>query len=118
MNEEDKKAVTIWLGEKWHYLESDAEITCACGEKWIVKSIDVEQHENRTFKEPTDFFACFNRLVELGEWEMFEDFISQVYMDELGEFRRYIPWLNSRTDSGHFRLCALVSEALKEGGLK
>jgi hypothetical protein len=121
MNESDKKALTAWLGEKWHYLENDAEITCACGEKWVVKSIDVEQHENRTFTDPADFFACFDRLVEKKLVYKFLKWIDEqpLYMEEnsIHEDYRAAQWrfLHSVIPTGEFRLCQLVAEWLKEG---
>ena len=123
MNEEHKKRLINWLGEKWHYLENDAEITCACGEKWTVRSIDIEKHENRDFTTPDDFFACFNRLVELGEWLKFFAFAHEIVntdecnawswdMDEPKHWAELSQWLHSRTESGEFRLCRLVAEWL------
>jgi hypothetical protein len=120
MNEESKKRLIDWLGEKWHYLENDAEVKCACGEMWVVKSIDIEQHENRTFTTPDDYFAVFDKLVELGEWEEFDEW-AYMKWDQLKPFNdlsRHLgeqsQWLHSKTDTGEYRLCWLVEE-WKEG---
>jgi hypothetical protein len=121
MTQDDCKLITEkLLGEKWHYLENDAEITCACGEKWVVKSIDVEQHENRSFKDPQDFMDCFDKLVELGKFNGFEAWCfmqwdSQWPFNDLSHHpAEFTQWLLSRTESGHYRLCVLCAEWLKE----
>jgi hypothetical protein len=72
---------------------------------------------------PADFFACFNRLVELGEWEEFSQYAFDLFFKEYAGEKtcgcfQYNQWLLSRTESGHYRLCVLVAEWLKqtEGG--
>ena len=79
-------------------------------------------NEWRKFTTPDDFFACFNRLVELGEWEKFYWVAWGVWLDreteDLCGDEGFTQWLLSRTESGHYRLCVLVSEwltAQKEG---
>ena len=117
MTDDDKKRLTEWLGECWHPplwpLDNGYCPVCGKGAIW------------RDFTTWDDFGACFNRLVELGEWEGFCRWL--VISDECGTlvFRdhylfnhREIKWLLSRTESGHYRLCVLVGEwltAQKEG---
>ena len=125
MNEEDCKAVIEWLGECRHEASEDDYMLCKyCGITFQGDWRDDGgfRHffaviEQRTFKEPTDFFACFNRLVELGEWEIFYKWGLYKYpasLDEVGT-HGYNRWLNSTTESGHMRLCALIAEWLEEG---
>ena len=101
--------ITEWLGECWH--EGFSFLCTKCG---------ADEPLNRTFTTPDDFFACFNRLVALGRWDEFSLFAMQNwYGDAHVEYdkdtrKEFIPWLNSRTESGHFRLCTLIAEWLKE----
>jgi hypothetical protein len=120
MVESDCKLITEkLLGEKWHistvHPGTDCTgplITCSCGaEGWP------EPCQNRTFQDPQDFFACFEKLVELGRWNLFMHYAMLKYDGEYIEYRQ-MAWLLSRTESGHYRLCALIAEALKEGVLK
>jgi hypothetical protein len=106
MNESDKKRLTKWLDECWH----DSWSQCTKCERYYVKQ--------RDFTSPADFFACFNRLVELGEWDDFDDYTEDIHRDLFDIAETYVPkmqWLLSRTESGHYRLCVLVAEWLKEG---
>jgi hypothetical protein len=100
MNESDKKRLTKWLDECWH----DSWSQCTKCERYYVKQ--------RDFTSPADFFACFDKLVELGEWTKFEWW--SIQRQPIGSVS-YIQWLLSRTESGHYRLCVLVAEWLKEG---
>jgi hypothetical protein len=88
------------------------------GEKWLDPC--VESYEfgigarvyNRTFTTPQDFFACFEKLVELGRWNLFMHYAMLKYDGEYIEYRQ-MAWLLSRTESGHYRLCVLCAEWLK-----
>lgn len=126
MNESDRKLLTEWLG--------DIEIGWFCPH--CNKSVDGktvtydELHEecgyavynpsNRHFTSPADFFAVRDRLVELGEWEDFDEWAfmkwdSQVPFNDLtrhiGEFTNL---LASKTEDGTYRLCELCVNYLKE----
>ncbi|MFA6290161.1 MAG: hypothetical protein WC637_00190 [Victivallales bacterium] len=107
MTEDDKKRVTEWLGECWH------DPFWQCNEPCTI---------HRTFKAWDDFGACFDKLVEKGEYYKFEHSITDKWVDALSNqdvgFMTITEWLLSRTDSGHMRLCALVAAALKEGVIK
>jgi hypothetical protein len=78
----------------------------------VVSVISCKRKNLVTFTTPQDFFDCFEKLVELGEIRRFA-FYGSINNDE--EAYYVDP---SRTKSGHYRLCCLVAEALKEGGLK
>jgi hypothetical protein len=122
MNESDKKRLTEWLGKKW--FSSPYKVihcaTCQCGEFKVIHCATCQCGEfNRTFKADKDFFACFDKLVELGEWQRFEDYADDCHNDALLEdenfFKKYYSltqWLLSRTESGEYRLCQLVAEWL------
>jgi hypothetical protein len=70
---------------------------------------------NRTFQDPQDFFACFNRLVELGKWIPFENMAFVEWdVTTRSPYQQFTEWLLSRTESGHMRLCVLCAEWLKE----
>jgi hypothetical protein len=60
---------------------------------------------------PADFFACFDKLVELGEWTKFEWW--SIQRQPIGSVS-YIQWLLSRTESGEYRLCILCAEWLAQ----
>jgi hypothetical protein len=133
MNESDKKRLTKWLGEEWedfkvtewpyYTLEGGREYSMFPieGVEPVVRFVP---QKRRTFTEDADFFACFNRLVELGEWEDFSMYASKKWVkrhwanpDIRAVTARFTEWLNSRTESGLYRLCVLVAEwlAQKEG---
>jgi hypothetical protein len=125
MEENDKKRLTEWLGLCWHeprgasmsFNHGPSLQECRkCGE-------DVTPYvfgdPNRTFTDPQDFFACFEKLVEGGKWDDFDEYAYQIYCQETAgripsEDIRYNQWLLSRTESGHYRLCQLTAEYLKE----
>ena len=127
MTDDDKKRLTEWLGECWH--EGMEVKPCSVGSMRTPCSKCGKNKYNRTFTTPYDFFACFNRLVELGEWLKFFAFAHEIVntdecnawswdMDEPEHWAELSQWLLSRTESGHYRLCVLVSEwltAQKEG---
>jgi hypothetical protein len=105
MTNEQKKLLTEWLGEPW---PSDKAPLHKC----IMR---------RTFAAPDDFFAVFDKLVEKGEWGRFYYLaeIEWARTDETpiaGFTATFNKWLNSRTESGGFRLCQLVAEWLTAQG--
>jgi hypothetical protein len=119
LTQDDCKLITEkLLGEKWHKWIDDKGM-CACGH-YHSPTADLyggklPSYMNRTFQAPQDFFACFEKLVELGEWDEFEWW--SIQRQPIGSVS-YIQWLLSRTESGEFRLCQLVAEwltAQKEG---
>jgi hypothetical protein len=130
MTEDDCKLITEkLLGEKWHGFSKGVPgifHECACGLQTATAK-DMEDHikkQNRTFTTPQDFMDCFEKLVGKGEWKEF-------YYKAMGAYKAsfYLPWnlvdesevskwLLSRTESGHYMLCCLIAEALKEGGMK
>lgn len=124
MTEEQKKAVTKWLGECWH---EEVPVTfenygsghiCSCGQAQFNPYM-LEYHierNNRTFTEPADFFAVFDRLVEKGLYVDFDEWCFQQWTDQrpfndmsrnLAEFTI---WLLSKNPDGTYRLCSLVAE--------
>ena len=130
MTDDDKKRLTEWLGECWHEPRG-ASMSWNHGpslQECRKCKADVTPYEfggpNRTFTTPDDFFACFNRLVELGEWEKFYWVAWGIWLDreteDLCGDEGFTQWILSRTESGHYRLCVLVSEwpAAQKEGLK
>jgi hypothetical protein len=119
MNESDKKLITErLLGECWHdapYNVPKTDIVYRCVK---CKTAVYPASGFRTFTDPQDFFACFEKLVELGEWEKFKWFFIEKFKEQLLDIRTSMlcpyQWLNSRTESGHYRLCVLCAEWLKE----
>jgi hypothetical protein len=114
MTQDDCKLITEkLLGECWH--EENVLTTT-----WPCHKCGVEPCHNRTFTTPQDFFACFEKLVELGEWdESFGKFCleqeMETYPQSLSEaILHFSKWVISRTESGHYRLCCLIAEWLKE----
>jgi hypothetical protein len=103
MNESDKKLIMEkLLGEPY--------------EAWIDAAGTLFPAEgNRPFTDPQDFFACFNRLVELGKWIPFENMAFVEWdVTTRSPYQQFTEWLLSRTESGHYRLCVLCAEWLKE----
>jgi hypothetical protein len=117
MNESDCKLITEWLGLCWHDYDwvgkDGVGWRCKCGHETYLPDTF---HHNRTFTDPQDFFACFEKLVELGKWIGFEDFAGVEYTNDDSPFIPYTTWLLSRTESGHYRLCVLCAEWLKAQG--
>jgi hypothetical protein len=126
MTQDDCKLITEkLLGECWHenLPTGYSSKTCfKCG----------KHHGNRDFQDPQDFFACFDKLVELGELYNFLSHASFVVLKELTRIKsrpqgqmlsnldnppsqQIFHYLLSRTESGHYRLCLLCAEWLKEG---
>jgi hypothetical protein len=124
MNESDKKLITEWLGEEWSDFVRWENTIYSDESKAVVK----EQHfgtvpfANRTFTASQDFFACFEKLVEMGEIRSIFAYACVVHVKERGHIVHGLEnaivdlyqWLNSRTESGHYRLCCLIAEWLKE----
>jgi hypothetical protein len=117
MTESDCKLITEkLLGEKWHEVVSAKDKTGStfyvCISCKSATYLEEESHtaRNRTFTTPQDFFACFEKLVELGKWEEFYTFAWSKKPTSLASFMQ---WLLSRTESGHYRLCQLTAEYLK-----
>jgi hypothetical protein len=135
MEENDKKRLTEWLGLCWHEAKSSTLFSeCTCGRKFTTVSESYpnfaalrrhihEENNIRTFAEDSDFFACYNRLVELGELRDFlwftltrdggdaHDLFNNKALDIV---ETVVDWFLPRTESGHMRLCVLVAEWLKE----
>jgi hypothetical protein len=113
MNESDKKRLTEWLGECNHEFIrpaltiSDMYQVCAkCGNPRGAC-------RNRIFTDPADFFAVFDKLVELKQWPQFKRFAHLHYgPDDYGVVNDFTEFLLSRTESGEFRLCQLTAEWL------
>jgi hypothetical protein len=117
MTQEDCKLITEkMLGECWHtYIPCEYDYPFHCSKCGAVLSRP--PNENRTFTTSQDFFACFNRLVELGKWIPFENMAFVEWdVTTRSPYQQFTEWLLSRTESGHMRLCVLCVEWLKEGG--
>jgi hypothetical protein len=128
MTQDDCKLITEkLLGECWHegywycpYCKMEVSSQRVTYEEQCDTCLQyVTWEENRTFQDPQDFFACFEKLVELGEWKRFLERVilkGDTY-DLLGIIHYNadaIRYLNSRTESGHYRLCQLTANYLKE----
>jgi hypothetical protein len=128
MTEDEKKRVTIWLGECWHEtyvpdryedgVESGIYVCNQCEELINFDDIDVR----RTFTTWQDYGDCFEKIVVKGEWRDFyirardifcNDFMVVCLRDDMEA--EYNTWLHSRTESGEFRLCQLTADTIKEG---
>jgi hypothetical protein len=125
MEENDKKRLTEWLGLCWHeprgasmsFNHGPSLQECRkCGE-------DVTPYvfgdPNRTFTDPQDFFACFEKMKVREDWHTFKHFVWEnwcraVENDETEE--QGDDYILSRTESGHYRLCQLTAAWLKEKG--
>jgi hypothetical protein len=117
LTQDDCKLITEWLGECWHnkFINDGREGLrslkrcryCDSGEK------------NRTFQDPQDFFACFDKMKAREDWPTFKHFVWENWCravennetEEQGD-----DYILSRTESGHYRLCMLCAEWLKAQG--
>jgi hypothetical protein len=120
MTQDDCKLITEWLGEVYH--QTHTVFIPGIGETYQCSCFDKINHSpgfhhNRTFTDPQDFFACFEKLVERGEWDGFFHF-TYLRFEKSNPLKnnppRFAQWCNSRTESGHYRLCQLTAEYLKE----
>lgn len=122
MNTEQKKAVTKWLGECWHEKPVDRLYYPSCYCKLCGNYIDdwaYLERERRTFTDPADFFAVWERLGERKSLGIFFDWAEEQFLlcpidvDEYEnasyetDFKR---WLLSKETDGTYRLCSLVAE--------
>ena len=133
MNEESRKRMTLYIGECWHeslILEqgwknavgAEPFFTDRCRKCFAVLSNSYQEYKNnRTFKDPADFFAVLEKLVEKGEdYNRLWDFVYDKWLESLknGEYyystKDRFKWLLSRTPEGDYPLCVLVDEYLKE----
>jgi hypothetical protein len=121
MTEDEKKDVTEnFLGECLHIIQwYPTDQGPGYNQCLICKEINPR---NRTFTTWQDYGDCIEKLVENGEWRDFyirardmfcNDFMVVCLRDDMEA--EYNTWLHSRTESGEFRLCQLVSEFIREG---
>ena len=121
LTDEDRKRLTLYLGECWHENNRDTKKSgltiCSCGatgcDAWeCIK-------ENRDFTTYEDLGALKDKLVENGEWEEFVDFA----------YDKYVKWLFTGTEEGGYfhdksvsfnswlfrpESCGLVAEYLEQ----
>jgi len=126
MTEEERKRLIKWLGLCWHEASDDDYMLCRhCGITFQGDWRDDGgfKHfyaiiEQRTFTEPDDFFACFERLVEKNDLSLFYAWGGLIWAKTLTTYINHISglmaWLLSKTDTGHYRFCVLLAEWLKE----
>jgi hypothetical protein len=124
MNEDACRRITEkLLGEEWHKWDMEGDV-CLCGRRVMICMM----HTNRTFTTWQDFGDCFEKLVEVGKWEEFYEYLFHacevdyhsenpdlmvVKIAEKSVDAAFYYWLLSRTESGHYRLCVLCAEWLK-----
>lgn len=105
MTDDQKKAVTEWLGEC--YFEGYGKCP-HCGHYCSGSTVFCNPPiKNRTFTADSDFFACFNRLVELGEWG---NFISWAFHNQQCNHVDFDIWYHGKNPDGTWRLCTLTAE--------
>ena len=129
MNAENRKRLTMFIGECWHETEEKGGYYKGGGYSDPGREFYVERYQqckkchvvgasNRTFREPTDAYAVKDELVRRGLWEKFTNFaIARCdYNNLIGSIFAYAcNWLFSPDESGDQRLCVLAGEWLKEG---
>ena len=93
MNDQDRKDLTVWLGE---------EIPCRCDDCYGEKI-------HRTFTTPDDAHIVKKRLVELGEWT---DFVRHLYRIVAWDMSNWTTVADVLTTPSLF--CEKVLEYLKE----
>jgi hypothetical protein len=117
MNEESKRRLTNFLEECWHELSIKIpDVICSCGKVWRGSMEVGDVHKNRTFTTPADYFAVFDRLVELKRWRNFIEWVClTTEQARKGDGTELMKWLLSKTNTGEYRLCWMVGEWRKEG---
>jgi hypothetical protein len=100
MNEESKRRLANFLGECWHERLEPFHASTYC-KKCNQYFYDWDYVLNRTFTTPDDYFAVFDRLVELGEWEEFYMFATSAYKNSFALLWRDVSeWAVSRDSTG------------------
>ena len=112
MDDKSKQVLTTFLGECWHERSDNSIALCAKCSK-ILGTDD----PNRTFDTWEDFGVLKNKIVEIGEWDKFIEWliigrynINPVNLFEVADLFSSV--LNK------FQGPLLVLEAIKEGVLK
>ena len=124
MTEADCKRVSLWMG-RWHepipipYLfPKMSYCSCVVRQSFSMEDMVFHLKLNRTYTTWQDFGDVFEKLVEKGEWRDFYYFAEAAWLCEQkedGNDYDYngIQWLFSKTPTGHYRLCELVSEWIR-----
>lgn len=118
-NDDCRRLTEEFLKKCWHEVESgyggcSLHVCPKCDYLWNPGK------GNLTFTEPVDFFAVFERLVELREYNDFDEWAFQQWIDQrpFNDLSRHIAeftkWINSKGPTGEYQLCWLVSKYLKE----
>lgn len=112
MTDEQRKALTLYLGLYWH--ENASNIyhpwKCSCGEE-ARDSVYLENHIedcNRTFTTDPDMMTLFRKMVDSLKFGAFQNFAYKHF----NEYPNYTltEWLFYDSE----RFCCLVAEWLKE----
>lgn len=127
MTDEQRKALTLYLGECWHEAEKryvnlggmNTEVPM-----WICKhcgdgstSSDISWAKHRTFTTDADMMALYRRIEKDGKWD---DFVKHtnakwgenaaLYMVVEEAIADYIAWLFCLNGKNYEDLCKMVAE--------
>lgn len=105
MNQDDRKFLTEWMGER--YSE---------GLVGLPYTFEGKVTSNRTFTTPDDMMAVKRKLVEKGEWCGFLDYAASAHdhhrdMEHKKDGYYYLDWLLDET-----RFCQLAVDYLRREG--
>jgi len=118
MNDEDKKLLTNFIGEKWHEdsgikgNEQGTTNLCTCGE-YFATSSHFAQCGHRTFLTGDDMLALKNKIVKKGKWTQFFMWawdLSDCDFIDGSTTSQYTDWLFTMP-----RFAELVARAIREG---
>ena len=77
MTDEQRKRLTLYLGECYH--ETELVHPIEYGTLTCVKCGENGPNKNRTFTTIQDFYDLKCKMVEMGEWEEFHDYAWTVW---------------------------------------
>jgi hypothetical protein len=117
MTEEDCKRVTEWLGECWHEWKVETgcvDVCLKCDSSKLFPWI-----KNRTFTDPADFFAVFEKIKHNHKFFEYLSIRGLAHIhypaSSCGEMKYSLSTeCLSKTDTGHYRLCQLTAAWIKE----
>ena len=109
MNDDARKELTIFLGEKWHDFKIRlGETLCSCGHAgwWPEEEKD---HRNRTFTTAQDMVDLARKMVEKGVWEGFMRYSDNMFIASMPRdtWEELFAWLITNPE----RFCQLCYDS-------
>lgn len=110
MTDEQRKALTLYLGECWHNVQQGACGVFSCVNCGYTPN-EIQDNYNRTFDTDADMTTLFRRLVITGDWHSHSNKnslwkYSYDTWEKTTKEQDYVAWLFYDPE----RFCCLVAE--------